>query len=165
MQFLIQFSGGWGVTREILHAKLSWLSCNGFLWLDLFLQLPILLRKKWVICKSVHSFYTSLASPIGVHVCLLWIAIFLEAWCFICPGHLFHNKLMSIDMLGDVFVGESCATFAKFTYDVAPWYVVLLSPFHNNFAKRAYSIYVVQVSKWGLQNEWMRDLRSANCLH
>jgi hypothetical protein len=42
---------------------------------------------------------------------------------------------------------------------------VLLSPFHNNFAKRAYSIYVVQVSKWGLQNEWMRDLRSANCLH
>jgi hypothetical protein len=53
---------------------------------------------------------------------------------------------MSIDMLGDVFVGESSATFAKFTNDVTPWYVVLLSPFHNNFAK-GHSIYVVQVSK------------------
>jgi hypothetical protein len=38
---------------------------------------------------------------------------------------------------------------------------VLHSPFHNNFAK-GHSIYV---SKWGLQNESMRQLRSANCLH
>jgi hypothetical protein len=41
---------------------------------------------------------------------------------------------------------------------------VLLSPFHNNFAK-GHSIYVVQVSKWGLQNESTRHLRSANCCH
>jgi hypothetical protein len=157
MQFLIQFSGGRGVTREILHAKLSCLSCNGFLWLDLSLSsFQFCWERNGWSASHVHSFYISLASPI----------VFLWGPCLPSVDCHFSFKQDVSFVLATSFTTNLCPLiclemFLLGKVDVAPWYVVLLSPFHNNFTKE-HSIYVVQVSKWG--PKWVNETFE-KCLH